>query len=176
MKTILFVAVLATLLSACATGSPSRGHVPPLSGELPATLGPLSIQREAPFAANINVSQAVLAECGLTRSIPDYVRKYVASHRRNYGYDQVVMPDDVSQDADGQQLKITIVGLTGDMAGGGWTGNKSIIVQGTLFEKGQIIGTFVASDHWSPSIFLVQKQVWDLWHSQLRRQEDRRRC
>ncbi len=116
------------LLAACASL--------PLTG---LAAGSITIAKQAPFAQQLSVPDAVKAECNLPTRVSVFVKEYA-----DKSYDKVTMADSVSAKTPGQALSMKITGLTGT-GGGAWSGAKHVTVEGTLWENGKIKGTFTAT-------------------------------
>jgi hypothetical protein len=101
--------------------------------------GSLTVSRQAPFAPNLSVPDAVRAECNLPGKVPEFVKEYAGK-----SYDKVTLADKVSAGTPGQALALKIVGMTGT-GGGAWSGPKHVTVEGTLWENGKVKGTFTAT-------------------------------
>jgi len=101
--------------------------------------GVLNLQKQAPFAKDVAVPEAVKKECDLENKIPDYVRVNAEG-----SFDKVVLIDSASAGTPGQALAIKITGLMGK-GGGGWSGPKQVSIEGTLWNNGKVAGTFLAT-------------------------------
>jgi len=97
--------------------------------------GTLSVVDKAPFAKGLDVRPAIRGECKLEHSIPQYVGEYAKGH-----FDKVEL---VPSQKNGKVLTMQIVGVAG-VAGGSWSGRKSLVVEGVLTENGKQIGNFLA--------------------------------
>ena len=100
--------------------------------------GNITIAKQAPYAQQLSVPDAVRAECNLPTRVTEFVKEYA-----DKSFDKVVLADNVSAKTPGQALSMKIVGLTGT-GGGAWSGAKHVTVEGTLWENGKIKGTFTA--------------------------------
>ena len=101
--------------------------------------GSITIAKQAPFAQQMSVPDAVRAECNLPGKVTEYVKEFAGKT-----YDKVVLADNVSAQTPGQALALKIVGITGT-GGGAWSGAKHVTVEGTLWENGKVKGTFTAT-------------------------------
>ncbi len=101
--------------------------------------GSITIAKQAPYAQNMSVPDAVRAECDLPGKVPVFVKEFA-----DKSYGKVVLADGVSAKTPGQALSLSITGLTGT-GGGAYSGAKHVTVQGTLWESGKIKGTFTAT-------------------------------
>ncbi|MEK7304159.1 MAG: hypothetical protein AAB406_01655 [Pseudomonadota bacterium] len=101
--------------------------------------GSITITKQAPFAQQLSVPDAVRAECNLPTRVSEFVKEYA-----DKSYDKVALADNVSAGTPGQALSMKIVGLTGT-GGGAWSGAKYVTVEGTLWENGKVKGTFTAT-------------------------------
>lgn len=100
--------------------------------------GSITISKQAPFAQQVNVTDAVRAECKLPEKVSEFVKEFA-----DKSYDKVVLADNVSTKTPGQALSMKIVGVTG-FGGGAFSGAKHVTVEGTLWENGKVKGTFTA--------------------------------
>ena len=94
--------------------------------------GSITITKQAPFAQQLSVPDAVRAECNLPTRVSEFVKEYA-----DKSYDKVALADNVSAGTPGQALSMKIVGLTGT-GGGAWSGAKYVTVEGTLWENGKV--------------------------------------
>ncbi len=108
--------------------------------------GKVTIPKEAPYASQVSVPDAVRAECNLPGKVSDYVKEYAG---KNF---DVVQADKVTAGTPGQALDLKIVNLTGT-GGGAWSGPKHVTVQGTLWENGKVKGTFTSTRYSSGGAF-----------------------
>ena len=98
----------------------------------------ITVPAEVPFAAGIDVTEAVRNECTLQTRLPKFI---VDGAER--GVD-VVIGDTAAENASGKVLQLEFTNILG-FGGGAWSGPKSVTVTGKLYENGQLIGNFVAS-------------------------------
>lgn len=101
--------------------------------------GSITIAKQAPFAQQLSVPDAVRAECKLPERVGEFVKEYADKN-----FDKVVLTDKVSAGTPGQALSMKIVGLSG-AGGGAWSGAKHVTVEGTLWDNGKVKGTFTAT-------------------------------
>lgn len=101
--------------------------------------GSITISKQAPYAQQLSVPDAVRAECGLPAKLPEFVKE-----NADKTYDQVTLAEGVSAKTPGQALALKIVNLSG-AGGGAWSGPKFVTVEGTLWENGKVRGTFTAT-------------------------------
>lgn len=101
--------------------------------------GSITIAKQAPFAQQLSVPDAVRAECNLPIRVSEFVKENAGKT-----YDKVALADNVSASTPGQALSMKITGLTGT-GGGAWSGAKHVTVEGTLWENGKVKGTFTAT-------------------------------
>lgn len=99
----------------------------------------ITISKQAPYAQQLRVPDAVRAECKLPTQVTEFVKENAA---KSYG--KVVLADNVSAKTPGQALSMKIVGMTGT-GGGAWSGPKHVTVEGTLWQNGKVKGTFTAT-------------------------------
>ncbi len=88
------------------------------------------------FTETSGASDNVKAECTLQTRLPQFIKDYAKKMN-------VVLADDVTEETEGRVLQLEITGVLG-FAGGAWSGPKTVTVEGTLTENGEVIGTFVA--------------------------------
>lgn len=101
--------------------------------------GSITISKQASYAPQMSVPDAVRAECNLPIRVTEFVKEYADKN-----YDSVILADNVSANTSGQALSMKIVGMTGT-GGGAWSGPKHVTVEGTLWENGKVKGTFTAT-------------------------------
>lgn len=92
---------------------------------------------EIPFAEDSGASSAVMDECTLQTRLPGFIK--AAAKKTN-----VVLVGEITDASEGQVLTLEITHVVG-FSGGAWSGPKSVTVEGTLTENGEVIGTFTAS-------------------------------
>lgn len=100
--------------------------------------GSITIAKQAPYAQQMSVPDAVRAECNLPARVSEFVKEFADKN-----YDKVILADNVSAKTPGQALSMKIVGMTGT-GGGAWSGPKHVTIEGTLWENGKVKGTFTA--------------------------------
>jgi len=113
--------------------------------------GNITIAKLAPFDKQVNVTDAVRAECKLPEKVSEFVKEFA-----DKSYDKVVLADNVSANTPGQALSMKIVGVTG-FGGGAFSGAKHVTVEGTLWENGKVKGTFTAMRYSSGGAFGAYK-------------------
>ena len=101
----------------------------------------LTIPIRVPFQEGLKVPDAVLAECELERTLA----KHLASEAKG-PYKKVIMKPTVSAETPGHALDIRITDVMAP-GGGKWSGPKVVTAEGTLYDNGQVIGTFIATRH-----------------------------
>lgn len=109
--------------------------------------GSITISNQAPYAQQLNIPEAVRAECNLPVRVSEFVKEFADKN-----FEKVILADNVSAKTPGQALSMKIVGVTGT-AGGAWSGPKHVTVEGTLWENGKVKGTFTATRHSSGGAF-----------------------
>ena len=112
----------------------------------PVTGAPVYVAKLIPFAQNVNVTQAVRAECNLNGTLSDFVQ----SASRNYGTNVVGV--DTVAGKKGRVLTMKITNVMG-AGGGAWSGAKSVSVEGELSENGKVIGSFRGSRYSGGGVF-----------------------
>ena len=98
----------------------------------------LTIPIRVPYKEGISAPNAVLVECELERKLS----KYLASEAKG-PYSKVIMNPTVSAETPGHALDIHITQVLAP-GGGKWSGPKVVTVEGTLYDNGQVLGTFIA--------------------------------
>ena len=101
----------------------------------------LTIPIRVPYREGIKVPDAVLAECELERTLA----KHLAGEAKG-PYRKVIMKPAVSAETPGHALDIRITDVLAP-GGGKWSGPKVVTAEGTLYDNGQVIGTFIATRH-----------------------------
>lgn len=107
----------------------------------PAASGTLSIPASVSYDRDLNVPNAVRVECEVERKLAKYLAKESKGR-----YKKVVMEPNISAATAGHALEIRVTGLLAP-GGGKWSGPKSLTTQGTLYDNGQVIGSFTARRH-----------------------------
>lgn len=127
---IVCAAVLAcVLLTACAPGhNPAR-----------ATADSLIILNTASYQEEENVRLKIRRECELEWLVPEKVNKYASGD-----YDNIYFTDGVPPTTPAKVLSMKIIDAKGQ-GGGRRSGAKSITIEGTLTQKGNVVGSFIAS-------------------------------
>ena len=104
---------------------------------LAATAGQtLTIPKKTEFARGASVPEAVRDECQLPQKVSEFVKEYAGKN-----FDSVKLVDKVSPQSGGDALTMQIVGVQG-VAGGAWSGPKSVTVEGKYYKNGKLAGTF----------------------------------
>jgi hypothetical protein len=121
MRIAIFGAVVAA-----ASGCKKDGDTEAPTGPIPATtVAPIT------YAEDAGVTKEVRAECGLDKKIPEDIA------------DNAPGATPGAADASGRVLAMEITQLMGT-GGGVWSGPKQIVLEGTLTENGNVIGSFTA--------------------------------
>jgi hypothetical protein len=123
--------VLLAVLSGCAT----NGNKPPQAEQHSGT-GTLIIKPVA-FKNDAYIRDAVKQECDLTGKLAQFVEQFAASHYAS------IVTDSNTAPSDAQVLTMEIEEVQG-AAGGAWSGAKSVVVKGSLSQKGKLLGDFKA--------------------------------
>ncbi len=100
--------------------------------------GTLTLPNKAPFAKDASIPNAVRAECGLEKKVPELVRD--AAQKK---FDKIVLAPGVSAKTPGKAMSLTIARVLAP-GGGPWSGPKSVTVTGTLWDNGKVAGNFRA--------------------------------
>ena len=123
--------VLLAGLSGCAT----NGNKPPQAVQRTGT-GTLIIKPVA-FKNDAYIRDAVKQECDLDGKLTQFIKQFAA------GQYATIVTDSSTDSADAQILTMAIEEVQG-AAGGAWSGAKSVVVKGSLSQKGKLLGDFKA--------------------------------
>ena len=105
----------------------------------------LVMQRRVSFPGADSVSMRIREECNLAKNLSDDIRYYAKQH-----FPRIDLVDVVSADTTGKALFVKISMLKGGDKGSHWAGNPYMLVEGTLWNRGTKIGSFVAQrQSWS---------------------------
>ncbi len=97
----------------------------------------LYVQTPADRDKDAPINDKVKQECGIENRVSYFVQE---SAKEKFD----VVPSKTLADAgNSKALSLTVLGVQG-IGGGGWTGSKTITLQGTLRENGEVTGTFIA--------------------------------
>jgi hypothetical protein len=91
--------------------------------------GSITIAKQAPYAQQLSVPDAVRAECNLPIRVTEFVKENAVK-----SYDKVALADNVSASTPGQALSMKITGLTGT-GGGADGGAQHLKVGGSCGER-----------------------------------------
>ena len=97
-----------------------------------------TVARSVPIAETSGASRGVRASCTLDTRLPGFIENYARKGVK------VVMSDEPLDSLEGKVLHLEIVQVLG-AAGGGWSGPKTVTVEGELTENGDVIGSFTAT-------------------------------
>ena len=138
-------ACLIILLSGCGGGTEpgSSATVKPSSTSNSASTSsssskPIYISSNIPFRKGTHVPAAVRQECNLGQKLSQFIETAAEDNSSD------VMQSANLKKSKGRVLKIEIVNVHGT-GGGAYSGAKSVAIEGTLTEKGKVIGTFSGS-------------------------------
>lgn len=101
--------------------------------------GTLTIPSKVSFEKDAHVPDAVRAECGLEKKVPELMRDALGKK-----FDKVVLAPAVSAKTPGKAMSLTISHVLAP-GGGPWSGPKSLGVTGTLWDNGKLAGNFRAA-------------------------------
>jgi len=107
----------------------------------------IKVAAATPFSTTGMVKESVKNECQLESKLPQFINEYASS----YGI-EIELSDAVSKKSKGKALVLEITGTEG-AGGGAWSGAKSVMVKGELFNNGKSIGNFVASRYSTGGVF-----------------------
>ena len=135
-------ACLIILLTGCGGGTEpdSSPTVKPTSSSSSSSSSskPTYISSNIPFRKGTHVPAAVLQECDLGPKLSQFIDAAAEDNSSD------VMQSANLKKAKGRVLTIEIVNVHGT-GGGAYSGAKSVAIEGTLKEKGKVIGTFTGS-------------------------------
>lgn len=100
--------------------------------------GTLTLPNKAPFSKDAVVPDAVRAECGLEKKVPELIRDAAGKK-----FDKVVLAPGVSAKTPGKAMSLTTLRVLAP-GGGPWSGPKSVTVTGILWDNGKVAGNFRA--------------------------------
>ncbi|MEM8547212.1 MAG: hypothetical protein AAGF46_03525 [Pseudomonadota bacterium] len=87
------------------------------------------------FAPGVDVTAAVRDECQLQTKLQDFIVQY--------GKGMDIVLSDNPEGAEGRYVMLEYTHVVG-FGGGTWSGAKSLLVSGEVFEGGKLIGSFTA--------------------------------
>jgi hypothetical protein len=136
--------VLLAGLSGCAThnNKPQQTAQPTGTGTL--IIKPISFKKDA------YIRDAVKQECSLDEKLTQFIKDNAAGQYAN------IITDANSGPADAQVLTLEIEEVQG-AAGGAWSGAKSVIIKGSLSQKGKMLGDFKARRYSTGGMFAGYK-------------------
>ena len=100
--------------------------------------GTLNLQKTASFDRNLQVPDAIRADCQLDSKVIDFIESSAGAD-----FDRIALVDEATSTTAGRTLAVTITGLSGE-GGGAWSGPKHLTIAGTLWKDGRVAGTFTA--------------------------------
>ena len=131
--------VAAMSLVACAgsktSDTASTGSASTAAATGPAAGGKLYVLTPAPYDKNSGADPKVKEECALGIKVSQKVQESAQ------GKFDVVPSKTLADAGKNKALSLTIVGVQG-VAGGAWSGAKTVRIQGSLKQGGKVIGTF----------------------------------
>ena len=92
----------------------------------------ISLSTSTPFGKDSGASDKVKNECGLDTRLPRYIEKYAKS---------IELVSGSMDEVEGKVLHLEFANVYAP-GGGGYSGAKSIVVDGKLTENGELIGSF----------------------------------
>ena len=102
------------------------------------------------FNNDNHIRDAVKNECNLNGKLIQFIEKNAASHYSN------ILTDIKSTPTNAQVLTIEIEQVQGG-SGGAWSGGKSVLINGTLTQKGKELGNFKARRYSGGGVFAAYK-------------------
>lgn len=97
----------------------------------------LIIQRTSYYKPGATAGDKIRDECGLEQVVPKQIREYARGD-----YDAIYFSDTLSDATPAKVLVMKIVNAQG-LGGGRHSGPKSLTVEGTLTQNGQVLGSFI---------------------------------
>jgi len=127
-------ALLAFTLTGC-----NNGNTKPDTASAPvAYTGPaVTIASSVPFTKDSEASDAVRKECTLDTRLPEFIEESAKSQGVK------VVRGTAVPHGKGRVLVMEITNVRG-VAGGAWSGPKSVTIDGKLYDSGRLIGSFTA--------------------------------
>ena len=123
------------VLLAGSSGCATNGNKPPQAAQHTGTgtliIKPIGINKET------YIRDAVKQECDIDGKLTQFIEQFAA------GQYAAIVTDSNTGSADAQVLTMEIEEVQG-AAGGAWSGAKSVVVKGSLSQKGKILGDFKA--------------------------------
>ena len=123
--------VLLAGLSGCATNANKPVQAVQHTGTGTLIIKPIGFNKDA------YIRDAVKQECDLGGKLVQFVEQNAAGQYAN------IVTDSNTDSADAQTLTMEIGEVQG-AAGGAWSGAKSVVIKGSLSQKGKILGDFKA--------------------------------
>jgi hypothetical protein len=132
------------VLLACLSGCASKGGEPLQTVQHTGT-GTLII-KPITFEKDAYIRDAVKQECNLDGKLSQFIKENAAGQFAN------IITDSATGPADAQILTVEIGEVQG-AAGGAWSGAKSVVIKGSLSQKGKILGDFKARRYSGGGVF-----------------------
>jgi hypothetical protein len=123
--------VFLTGLSGCATNGNKPLQAVQHTGTGTLIIKPIAFKKDA------YIRDAVKQECNLDGKLVQFIEQYAAGQYAN------IVTDSNTAPADAQVLTIEFEDVQG-AAGGAWSGAKSVVIKGSLSQKGKMLGDFKA--------------------------------
>lgn len=123
--------VLLAGLSGCATNSNKPVQTIQHTGTGTLIIKPIAFKNDA------YIRDAVKQECDLDGKLAQFIKENAAGQYAN------IVTDSDTSSADAQVLTIEFEDVQG-AAGGAWSGPKSVVIKGSLNQKGKMLGDFKA--------------------------------
>ena len=95
----------------------------------------VTVSELTPFADDSGATENVKRECGMEERLPKYLKSYAKKHT------DIVFSSDPVESAEGKVLVMQFTHVYAP-GGGGYSGAKSVEVEGELLENGEVIGSF----------------------------------
>jgi hypothetical protein len=95
----------------------------------------VTISQFTPFAEDSGATDAVKEECAMEERLPKYLKSYSKKHT------EIVFTTEDLESVEGKVLHMEFTHVFAP-GGGGYSGSKSVEVEGELHENGEVIGSF----------------------------------
>ncbi len=132
--------VLLAALSGCSTNGNKPSQALQHTGTGTLIIKPIGFNKEA------HIRDAVKQECNLDGKLTQFIEQFAAGQYAN------IVTDSNTGSADAQILTMEIEEVQG-AAGGAWSGAKSVVVKGSLSQKGKMLGDFKARRYSGGGVF-----------------------
>jgi hypothetical protein len=136
--------VLLAALSGCATNGNKPPHAVQQTGTGTLIIKPIAFKKDA------YIRDAVKQECNLDGKLTQFIKENAA------GLYATIVTDSNTGPVDAQVLTIEFEDVQG-APGGAWSGPKSVVIKGSLSQKGKMLGDFKARRYSGGGMFAGYK-------------------